>query len=151
MSWQLGADPLGNPIFTADDGPTASGEAAASTTYADVLRSLGADAAAQPAGATGCPTGYGTIYKYDGTTECIDPATPNIAAVIAAKTQGGIVDRATIGLADTLKTGVDAVKGAGSELGALANPFGSWTAALVWVAVLGFGVYALGRLTGPIR
>lgn len=93
-----------------------------------------------------CPSGYGTIYKYDGTTECADPMQPAIADVIAAETAPGMVDRATIGIADTLKTGVDATRGAVGDLAALANPFGSWGAALLWVAVLGFGLYALGGL-----
>lgn len=95
-----------------------------------------------------CPTGYGTIYKYDGTTECVDPRTPDIANVIAAETQGGPMDRLTIGVADTLKTGVDAVQGAARDLAAAANPLGSWGAALLWVGVVGFGVYAVARLIG---
>ncbi len=95
-----------------------------------------------------CPSGYGTIYKYDGTTECADPRQPNIADVIAAETAPGLIDRATIGIADTLKTGVDAASAAGRGLGNLANPFGSWIAALVWVAVIGGSLYALARARG---
>lgn len=109
----------------------------------------GVDAARAPLMASdngACPAGYGTIYKYDGTTECADPMQPNIADVIAAEAGPGPVDRMTIGIADTLKTGVDAARGAVGDLAALANPFGSWGAALLWLAVGSVGLYALSGL-----
>jgi|SRR5581483_1448045 hypothetical protein len=60
----------------------------------------------QPVGDS-CPTGYGTIYKYDGTTECIDPTTPNIAAIIQQETRGSLTDRILQTVAPTAAPGAE--------------------------------------------
>lgn len=53
------------------------------------------------AAAGDCPAGYGTIYKYDGTTECIAATTPNIAQVIREKTAGSVADQILQAVAPT--------------------------------------------------
>jgi hypothetical protein len=101
-----------------------------------------------PTGDT-CPSGYGTIYAWDGSKQCLTPeqiaAAPDIADTIAKGTAPPLQDRVLIGGVATVNKARDALSGALPTL-----PFGTWGDVASLLAI-GVGVVLVAYVVRSFR
>jgi hypothetical protein len=97
-----------------------------------------------------CPTGYGTIYAWDGSKQCLTDdqivaAGAGISDTIAKGTAPNLQDRAVLGGIDTVNRARDAIAGALPNL-----PVGTWGDVLSLVAI-GVGVVLVAYVYRSVK
>lgn len=102
-----------------------------------------------PTGDT-CPQGFGTIYAWDGSKQCLTPdqiaaAGPGIQDQIAKGTAPNLQDRIAIGGVDAVNKARDAISGALPNL-----PFGTW-GDVGSLLLIGVGVVAVAYVWRSFR